>query len=163
MQRWNGHRPKINLLLGSFYAYLVDQKLNEERKEKEVIEQRQKKPQFSKYSTSSTSNDVIIIPWIEKLLQTPICDHRKYAIRTIIAPYLATIKGLSYIQSFEIISDWLYGKCGKLERLNNSHSVFEFKIKEALNWSMSKNWRPLALDRLKRENPQLYSMITTAS
>ena len=51
MQRWNGHRPKINLLLGSFYAYLVDQKFKEERKGKEVIEQRRKKQLFSKYST----------------------------------------------------------------------------------------------------------------
>lgn len=27
IQRWNGYRPKINLLLGSFYAYLVDQQI----------------------------------------------------------------------------------------------------------------------------------------
>ena len=26
IQRWDGYRPKIKLLLGSFHAYLVDQK-----------------------------------------------------------------------------------------------------------------------------------------
>ena len=30
IQKWDGHRPKINLLLGSFYAYLVDRKFKEE-------------------------------------------------------------------------------------------------------------------------------------
>lgn len=75
MQKWDKNRPEINLLLGSFYAYLVDQKLMLIKE----IEQQQKQ-RFSRYSsrsTSTTSNSVIL--WIEKLLQTPIEDHRKVA------------------------------------------------------------------------------------
>ncbi|MDQ3869883.1 MAG: hypothetical protein M3250_10065 [Thermoproteota archaeon] len=29
IQRWNAYRPKINLLLGIFHAYLVDQTIKE--------------------------------------------------------------------------------------------------------------------------------------
>jgi hypothetical protein len=32
------------------------------------------------------------IPWIEKLLQTPIDDYRKKAVALILAPYLINIK-----------------------------------------------------------------------
>jgi hypothetical protein len=32
------------------------------------------------------------IPWIEKLLQTPIDDYRKNAVSLILAPYLINIK-----------------------------------------------------------------------
>lgn len=33
IQRWDGYRPKISLLLGSFYAYLVDQEIKEKERE----------------------------------------------------------------------------------------------------------------------------------
>jgi hypothetical protein len=33
IQRWDGYRPKINLLLGSFYAYLVNQQIKEKKRE----------------------------------------------------------------------------------------------------------------------------------
>jgi hypothetical protein len=35
LQTWNGYRPKINLLLGSFYAYLIDLGI-ESRRQKEI-------------------------------------------------------------------------------------------------------------------------------
>jgi hypothetical protein len=51
MERWDGNRPKITLLLGSFLAYLVDQKF------KEIEHQRQKKQQFPKYCSTSITNN----------------------------------------------------------------------------------------------------------
>jgi hypothetical protein len=37
-QKWNGHRPKIDLLLGSFYAWLVDQRIKEIKAQKSIEE-----------------------------------------------------------------------------------------------------------------------------
>ena len=43
--------------------------------------------------------------WIEKLLETPIEDGRKYALWKILCPYLVNIKKLEYEQTFSILKD----------------------------------------------------------
>ena len=62
IQKWDGHRPQVNLLLGSFYAFLVDQKL----KETKEVQRR------NNYLPNVSRNHNNAISWIEKLLQTPI-------------------------------------------------------------------------------------------
>ena len=57
-----------------FYIYLADRKLKEFNN--------MRKNQTEKHYTFYT------IPWIEKLLQTPIEDYRKNAVSLILAPYL---------------------------------------------------------------------------
>ncbi len=42
IQRWDGYRPKINLLLGSFRAYLMDQTIKELQRQKELEKYRKK-------------------------------------------------------------------------------------------------------------------------
>jgi hypothetical protein len=53
------------------------------------------------------------IRYIEALLQTSIPDHRKYSVRTILAPYLINIRKMSHEDALNIIRQWL-GKCDKL-------------------------------------------------
>jgi hypothetical protein len=149
MQRWDGHRPKINLLLGSFLAYLVDQKF------KEIVQQQ--KQQFSKYSnrsTSITSNPVIL--WIEKLLQTPIEDGRKNVVALILAPYLVNIKKMSYSESYNSIKGWL-DKCNSLRRLD---SGFSFRIKHALENAIKTGYKPMRFENLKKRNMPLYHTLS---
>jgi Primase X len=150
MQRWDvHHRPKINLLLGSFYAYLVDQKFKE-------MKQQQQKQQFSKYSnrsTSTTSNSVIL--WIEKLLQTPIEDHRKITVSLILTPYLVNIKKLPYDESYDIINGWL-DKCNSLRRLD---SGFSLRIKHALKSAIKTGYKPMRFENLKKRNMALYNTL----
>ena len=55
--------------------------------------------------------------WIEKLLETPIEDGRKYALWKILCPYLVNIKKLEYEQSFEILKTWLE-KCNTIRKLD---------------------------------------------
>jgi hypothetical protein len=57
------------------------------------------------------------IVWIEKLLQTPIQDHRKFTVWRILAPYLLNKSGLSFEESFSVIKGWL-DKCNKIERFD---------------------------------------------
>ena len=153
VQKWNGIAPKMPLeMLTDFKGYLVSlkiQKLEEEQKAATALSYSSRHYANHKYKTT--------VPWIEKLLQTPLRDHRKSTIREVIAPYLITTRGLDYNQSFEIIKDWLYNKCDKVERLNPRN--FDHVIKEALNWSIHQNWRPISLNKLKSEKPELYSMI----
>jgi Primase X len=144
MQRWDRHRPKINLLLGSFYAYLVDQKFKE-------IEQQQKQ-RFSKYSSRSTNitSNAVIISWIEKLLQTPIEDHRKNTVALILAPYLVNIKKLPCTESYDIIKGWL-NKCNSLRKLDSGFNS-NYRIKHALENAIKTGYRPMRLENLKKRN-----------
>lgn len=76
VQSWDGRRkPEINYLLSDFCVYLAD------RKAKELIAQQWRPPTNFK-QTGST------LQWIERLIQTPIEDGRKYSIWRILVPYL---------------------------------------------------------------------------
>jgi hypothetical protein len=68
-------RPKANPLYYHFYIYLADRKLKEFNN--------MRKNQTESHHTFHGNT----IPWIEKLLQTPIDDYRKNAVNLILAPY----------------------------------------------------------------------------
>jgi hypothetical protein len=124
--KWDGYKPSITKsMLVDFYAYLTDYKIKKLNKQIEftaISKQRRRR--------HNTINNITISEF-ENLLQTPIQNYRKYTIKYIIAPYLITIKGLDYNQSFEIINNWLYDKCNELKRLNPRN--FNHIIKNALD------------------------------
>ena len=146
IQRWDGYRPKINLLLGSFHAYLVDQRIKELQRQKEQIKKYRQKH----------GNDVNDIKWIEILLETPISDYRKNAINLILAPYLINIKKLPYTDAFNIIKDWL-NKCDSLRRLDSN---FNYRLKSALEDAIQKGIPSMSLGKLREKNKELYDLVS---
>jgi hypothetical protein len=145
IQKWDGNRPPINYLLRDFRRYLINERINEV--------QRQKQSKNHSLDRSRSSNN--IVPWIEKLIQTPIEDHRKFAVWRILAPYLINIKKLSYNEAFSIIKDWL-NKCGTLRTLD---FIPDYLIKYNLNNAKRIGYLPISIDKLNIENKQLYHMI----
>jgi len=143
-QRWDGYRPPISLLLGSFHAYLVDQKIKE-MKLKKKIEKRYG-------STVGQSNSIL---WIETLLKTPIEDYRKNAIALILAPYLINIKKTSYDEAFRLISVWLE-KCNEVRALSPN---FSYRIRYSLNTAMRKQQLPMKLSTLENKNKELHTLL----
>jgi hypothetical protein len=87
IQGWDGFRPKINPLLYHFYIHLADRKLKEFNNMRKI--------QTSQFRGNT-------IPWIEKLLETPIDDYRKNAVSLVLAPYLVNIRKLSYEAALNI-------------------------------------------------------------
>jgi hypothetical protein len=147
IQRWNGYRPKINLLLGSFHAYLVDQKkIKELQRQKELKEKYPMKKKNDKFTSRS------VIPWIEILLETPIADYRKNTLSLILGPYLINVKKLSYEDAFNIIKDWL-NRCNSIKRLDSN---FDYRIKYALENSIKNGFLPMKFNTLKEKNRALY-------
>lgn len=120
LQKWDGIRPSIKLLIGDFYAYIIDLKVEDATKQHRRVETRY---------TSNFTNGIGKINWIETLLQTPIYDYRKNAVALILSPYLINVKKISYEESLVIIKDWL-DKCNALVRLNGD---FEYMVKHSLN------------------------------
>jgi len=93
IQRWDGQRPAINYLLRDFRRWLIDEQMKQR-----LID--------SKRARTQTANPKLI-SWIEKLLQTPLDDYRKFAIRRILVSYLINIIGLSDGEAYDIVLSWL--------------------------------------------------------
>ena len=113
IQEWNRDRPSIKFLLQDFRRYLINQKIKELNKKREIEE-------GLGYQSNKSNNTIF---WIEKLLNTPISDFRKNATNLILAPYLVNIKKLSYQQSFDILTDWLQ-KCNSIKKLDFNPRLF---------------------------------------
>jgi Primase X len=146
IQKWDGYRPPINLLLESFNVYLRDQKKKELQLKKRIEE----KFGFKDGDTHS-------LLWIETLLQTPVTDFRKNAIGLILAPYLINIRKLPYDAAFQILQNWLE-KCGELRSLDMN---FSYKIKYSLNAAIRKQQLPLKLITLQSKNKELYDLLVS--
>ena len=145
IQKWNGYRPNIKLLLEDFYVYLSSQRLAELE---EKISWKFTNDDFRE-STRLGCNS---IQWIERLLQTPLSDYRKLAIWRVLAPYLLNIRGLSPVEAHGIMSEWL-DKCSQLRRLDFNPS---YRIKSVLN--SSKGFLPTSCEKLKT-NEGFYNLL----
>ena len=108
-----------------------------------------KKVHSKQMSFSSTNR----IEWIEKLLQNPLADHRKYSIRKILVPYLLNIRELSVEESSNILVIWLES-CSQLRPLDFNPTM-EIKIRVRY----VENYKPLGLSKMKDENIELYRIL----
>jgi hypothetical protein len=99
IHEWNGHRPTMMLLTGNFHAFLVDQKLKQQK-------QRDRQQRRKEYN-AATGVAPGMISWVEKLLTMSIADYRKYCIWRILASYLINIKKLHDDEATYTIREWL--------------------------------------------------------
>jgi hypothetical protein len=130
--------PAMNLLMGSFLAYL-----------KETERQQMKQLQYNVTKNGNvTSATATTIAWIEKLLQVPLPDRRKYCMWKILAPYLIN-------QSFAIMANWLQ-ECNKLHRLDFNANL---KIKDNLNSALKTGYFPTGLYKLNSADPQFCNFL----
>ncbi len=154
IQRWNGYRPAINWLLRDFRRYLIQQKFNDTFKDVKLKRKRFGYCYPASRTTTTTSHS---IRWIDSLLETPIEDHRKYAMWRVIAPYLMNVRKLSHEEAFNVLRDWL-NKCHQLKRLDFNVNQ---KIKNDLESVIS--YRPISFSNLKEENRELYNTLVSKS
>jgi hypothetical protein len=95
-------------------------------------------------TTTTTTTTTTRRTWIEILLDIPIEDYRKEAIRRIIAPDLINIKK----EAFNVIKNWL-NSCDNVNPLNFNANV---KIKYDLKAAARVGYHPMAFSDLKFEN-----------
>jgi hypothetical protein len=140
VQRWDGQRPAINYLLRDFRRWLINEKLEQSR--------------YAKRAHSETT-DSSTIWWIEKLLQTPLDDYRKFVTWRILVPYLTNIRKCSDDEVFDVVRKWL-DRCCDLRQLDFNHN---YMIKHNINSAKRGGYLPIGLDKLKIENPYLYNVL----
>jgi Primase X len=143
IQRWDGNKPLIKYLLRDFRRWLIDEKLEQLRLSKNSKKVRA-------HATNSTK-----IWWIERLLQTPVYDYRKFTVWRILAPYLINIRKCSADEASNIIRDWL-DRSGSLRRLEFNPN---YMIKYNINTAKRGGYLPISLQKLKIENSYLYNVL----
>lgn len=148
IQRWNEYRPSIKYLLLDFKTWLIDRKIKQE-----IAEKRSRNRE--KYLQKDNQQTADSIPWIEKLLQTPIEDYRKNAVSLILSRYLINIKKKSYNDSFDVLKDWL-DRCNELKRLDFNAT---YLIKYSLNTALKSRIPPMKRETLKERNYELYQIV----
>lgn len=142
IQKWDGTRIHIQYLLKEFRRWLVQEEYNQKIKNKK---RENSKPLFKSSSASY---------WIEKLLQTPLEDHRKYCLLHILVPYLINVKGLSSEEVLPVIASWLSG-CNSVKPLDFDCSK---EIKNRIRYV--KSYKPLSFSKLQDDNNDLYRLLT---
>jgi hypothetical protein len=142
IKKWDGKRPDISLLIGSFCAYIKDKELSQ-----------QKLIGLQRHVSSKGNNNIV---WIEKLLQTPIEDNRKYCVWRILGPYLLNVKRLSYDDAFYTLLEWL-NKCSEQKRRLDFYP--KSKIKDGLKGAANKGYFPIRLEKLKTERNDFYGLL----
>jgi len=151
-QKWNDNRPAINLILRDFRRYLIQERIDNnvaERKRSQFLSKVKKTDWYSDSTTRRTS-------WIEILLDTPIEDYRKEAIRQIIAPYLINIRKLPYDDAYTIAKNWL-NNCSEIKPLDFDGDA---RIKYALKAAARVGYIHMGFRDLKSENAELYNHIS---
>ena len=108
----------------------------------------------SKRAQTQTANPTII-PWIEKLLQTPLDDYRKFVVWRILSPYLINIRKYSVEEASNLIKNWL-DKCNQLKSLDFNPN---YMIKYNINSAKRNGYLPISLEKLRIENTYLYNML----
>ena len=144
IQKWDGVRPSIQLLLRDFRRWLIQKRIGEELKNAKF-----------QMTVSKNQERANTIKWIEKgIIDHPFSDHRKYIIWRILSPYLLNVKKLPKEEAYSVMKEWL-DKCDKLEKLNFNPKI---KIKDGLRGA-SKGYFPISMEKLKEENRQLYDLV----
>lgn len=143
VQSWDGKRPHIRLLLGSFYAWM----LTRQKRQQEIT---------TSYSKFSSNNSNQKRKWIEEgLLQTGLNDYRKTIVNLVLAPYLLNIRRLSLDEASSTIQKWL--------ELCKTERQLDFNAKHFANAALTtvkkSGYKPMSLSTLKKKNSALYQML----
>jgi hypothetical protein len=149
LQEWDGFRPDYRLMFGSFYSYLVSEKLKDDQRNE-------------KYSNKpfDTQNGQVIW-WIEKLLDTPLDDFRQIVRDLIIIPYLIVRRGITDINEIEsIVMRWA-DKCNELEPLNPTYREFERDVRYRIRVVMRDMIPPMSFDKMREENLMLAKKLSS--
>ncbi len=136
-QKWDGKEANANIITSYFQDNLM-------RTRSEYVKKTNGKVNYTHIDK---------IGWIEKLLETPLADNRKYCLWKILIPYLANIKKLPKYEIVPILIEWL-DKCDRIKSIDfRSQSKIEDNLRNV------KNYLPISLDNLKDDNFELYKTL----
>ncbi|MDN5846305.1 MAG: hypothetical protein L0H53_08540 [Candidatus Nitrosocosmicus sp.] len=148
IQRWDGRHLPIQFLLKEFRRWIAQEEIDQRIRSEKL------KIKYGHRSYDYSSNR-FTIAWIDKLLQIPITDHRKYCLWRILVPYLLNVKKKGPEETTLILIEWLQ-RCNQERRLDfNIRSVLRSNIRS------DKGYMPIAKEKLSTLNRDLYAFLKT--
>lgn len=148
VQKFDKNNVKqINIkLIRDYRLWLADNNLKDKQKKLKIL--RYKNDVLMSKKEESTKSYF----WIERLLQTPVPSFRRYCLYRILVPYLVNIRKLNNEECIDVLNIWLE-KCDNLSKIPFDK---ESEIKTRLNGV--KDYEPLSLYKLRKENSDLYHL-----
>jgi hypothetical protein len=149
IQPWDGirARPTQQFMLTDFLIWLVQDDIDAQERIRKLAQKFKGSPIGETFGNS--------IPWIDRLLQAPIPDYRKTVVALILAPYLLTIKQLSYEQAYHTIMEWV-ARCDELSPLRPTQRKFVNRVHFSLKRAQIKQSKPLKWETLVKNYSQIY-------
>jgi hypothetical protein len=151
LQKWNGKRIDGEAITHEFMVWLTKQEINLDKSSsnRPHSPKKNKTKYLGRGESHHQNKSNSRIEWIERLLQTPIEDQRKYCLWRIIGPYLLNVKHISEAETAKTMEKWL-DRCSNLKKLD-----FEPKIKIYGIIKGNKGFKPISYSKLKDENREL--------
>jgi hypothetical protein len=148
-KRWDEDIPIVGrTLLMQYYTYL----------QFSIIRDRQKQRQRTRDRLYGRAKECRQInthdyDYIQKLINKPLDDFRKFCIWRVFVPYFVNIKGLSGSGTFDQVKSWL-DRCNSISRLG-------FNIKQKIDYELDHvgKFTPIRVDQLKSEHNRLYTRL----
>lgn len=157
IKKWNGQRLPIQLLTKGFRRWLM---------QLEVDQYRSMLKNMNDLDRIKTTNYIYVekhhtglvqgnkrMWWIEKLLSTPISDHRKFCLWRIFLPYLLNIRKITVDKTVIILKEWL-DRCNFLNPLDFNPLQ---KIHESMRYVG--NYLPPSKYRLRLISHEVYQIV----
>ncbi len=165
------YKPNVRYLLEGLWEHLIQLRNNEitERfraeQSRALFEARHpydmSPPDSNLHSNSNpqiqTYNNRIV--WVERLLEKPLGDFRKYCVTFVFTPYFVNIKHVSDLDAFDRIRTWLE-KCRSVCRLDfNVKQRVQYDLKSVRRLQRARRFVKPSLSKLRVENPELYALL----
>lgn len=94
--------------------------------------------------------------WVEKIIERGVPDGRSRLILYVISRYLVNVKGLPPEEAEAVVDSFLDASC---RNHGNCRKVYKSWVRNVLRHVARGGWRPWSLERLQREDPQLYQVV----
>ena len=94
--------------------------------------------------------------WVERLIESGVPDGRSRLILYVVSRYLLNVKGLDVDEAFEVVKAFIARSC---ERYGNCSKIYDSWIRNVLRHVKRGGWKPWSLERIKREDPELYAVV----
>ena len=76
-----------------------------------------------------------------------------------LSAYVVSVKGLSEGEALQVVQEFIENSC---RNHSNREKIYESFIRGDLHRVKSKGLRPASLERLRKKDPELYSLIEKA-
>ena len=96
--------------------------------------------------------------WIERLIELGVPDGRSRLILYVISRYLVSVKKLSPEDCERIIEEFIEKSC---KNHGNCSKIYKSWVRNVIGKVSRSKWKPWSLERIKREDPQLYEIVAS--